>query len=57
LEELGVEGEIILKLILQEIGWKGVAWIDMAQDREEFGLCNHGGESLGSEQYGKLWTI
>lgn len=35
MEELGVEGEIILKLILQEIGWKGVAWIDMAQDREK----------------------
>jgi len=35
LEELGVDGEIILKLILQEIGWKGVAWNDMAQDREK----------------------
>jgi len=34
LEELGVDGEIILKFVLQEIGWKGVAWIDMAQDRE-----------------------
>jgi len=35
LEELGVEGEIILKLILHEIVWKGVAWIDIAQDREK----------------------
>jgi hypothetical protein len=34
LEKSGVEGEIILKLILQEIGWKGVAWTDMAHDRE-----------------------
>jgi hypothetical protein len=35
LEELGVEGEIILKLILQEIGCRGVVRIDMAQDMEK----------------------
>ena len=35
MEELCVEGDTILKFILQEIGCKGVDWIDMAQDRDK----------------------
>jgi hypothetical protein len=46
LEELGVEGEVILNLILQEIVWEGVAWIDMAQDREKSGASVNTVENL-----------
>jgi len=33
LEDLGVDGRIILELI-RKTGWKGVDWIHLAQDRE-----------------------
>jgi hypothetical protein len=36
LEDLGVDGRIILKWILKEVGWEGVDWIDMAQDRDRW---------------------
>jgi hypothetical protein len=32
LEDLGIDGRILLKLILK-IVWEGVDWIHMAQDR------------------------
>jgi hypothetical protein len=36
-----------IKIYLREIGWDGVGWIDLAQDRDQ-GSCEHGDESSGS---------
>jgi hypothetical protein len=37
LEDPGVDGRIILKWMdVQEVGWDGVAWIDMAHDRDRW---------------------
>jgi len=33
LSDLGVDGRIILKTGLQELGWEGMDWIDVVQDR------------------------
>jgi hypothetical protein len=33
LEDLGVDGRIILRG-LKEMGWGGMGWIDLAQDRK-----------------------
>jgi hypothetical protein len=38
LEDLDVGGRITLKWILREIGWGGMDWIDLAQDRISGGL-------------------
>jgi hypothetical protein len=35
-EDQYVGGWAILKWILREIGWDGVDWIDMAQDRDQW---------------------
>jgi hypothetical protein len=35
LEDPGVDGRIIL-MALQEVGWGGMDWIDMAQDRDRW---------------------
>jgi hypothetical protein len=35
LEDLGVDGRIILELI-RKTGWKGVDWIHVAQDRDQW---------------------
>jgi hypothetical protein len=35
-EDKDVGGWTILKLILREIGWDGVDWTDMAQDRDQW---------------------
>jgi hypothetical protein len=37
-----------IKMCLREIGWDGMDWIDLAQDRD------HGNESLGSI---KCWEV
>jgi hypothetical protein len=39
------------KMNLREIGWGGMDWIDLAQDR---GSCKHGNEPSGSI---KFWEI
>jgi hypothetical protein len=40
---------------LREIGWDGVDWIDMAQDRDQWGgLCEHDIEPSGSI---KCWEV
>jgi hypothetical protein len=36
LEDPGVDGRIILKIAVQEVGWGGMDWIDMAQDRDRW---------------------
>jgi len=34
LEDLGVDKRIILKMDIQQVGWGGMDWIDMAQERD-----------------------
>jgi hypothetical protein len=37
---------------LREIGWNGVDWIHMSQDRDQWrALCEHGIEPSGSIKY------
>jgi hypothetical protein len=36
LEDLRVDGRIILKMDLQEVGWVDMDWIDLAQDRDKW---------------------
>jgi hypothetical protein len=36
LEDPGVDGMIIMKMDLQEVGWGAMDWIDMAQDRDRW---------------------
>jgi hypothetical protein len=35
-EDQDIYGWIILKWILREIGWGGMDWIDLAQDRDQW---------------------
>jgi hypothetical protein len=40
-EDIGSDGKIMLKWILGEIGWEGVDWMHLAQDRDQWqGLVN-----------------
>ena len=34
LEDLGLDGRINTKTDLQEVGWVGTDWIDLAEDRD-----------------------
>jgi hypothetical protein len=44
-----------IKIDLREIGWDGVYWIDLVQDRVPMeGSCEHGDESSGSI---KCWEV
>jgi hypothetical protein len=36
LEDLGLDGKVILRFILKEIGWEGMNWIDLAKDRDKW---------------------
>jgi hypothetical protein len=33
LEDLGVDGNVMLNMDLQEVGWGGMDWIDLTHDR------------------------
>jgi hypothetical protein len=35
-EDPGVDGRIILEWVLREIGWKGVDWMHLARDRDQW---------------------
>jgi hypothetical protein len=35
-EYLGVDGRIIIRMILREIAWEDVDWIHLAQDRDQW---------------------
>jgi hypothetical protein len=37
-----------VKMDLREIGWGGMDWIDLAQDRTSRGSCEHGNEPSGA---------
>jgi hypothetical protein len=44
-----------IQINLREIGWCGMYWIDLAQDREPVeGSCQYGNESSGSIKYWKI---
>jgi hypothetical protein len=44
-----------MKMDLREIGWGGVDWINLAQDRDQWGgSCEHGNEPSGCI---KCWKI
>jgi hypothetical protein len=44
-----------IKMDLREIGWDGMDWIDLAQDRlPEESSCEHGNEPSGSI---KCWEV
>jgi hypothetical protein len=36
LEDLGIDRRIILEWILRDIGWEGVEWIHLGQDRDQW---------------------
>jgi len=36
LEYLGVDGRINIKIYLHKVGWGGMDWIDLAQDRDRW---------------------
>jgi hypothetical protein len=38
-----------IKIVVGDIEWGGMDWIDLAQDRDQWrGFCEHGNETLGS---------
>jgi hypothetical protein len=44
-----------IKMALREIGWDGIDWIDLAQDRDQWRtLFEHGNEPSGSI---KCWEV
>jgi hypothetical protein len=44
-----------IKMDLREIGWGGMYWIDLAQDRNPVeGSCEHGNEPSGFIKVGKF---
>jgi hypothetical protein len=44
-----------IKINLREIGWDGMDWIDLAQDRDQLeGSCEDGNEPLGAIKY---WEV
>jgi hypothetical protein len=36
LEDLGIDGRIILKLTFSTVGWGSTDWIDLVQDRDRW---------------------
>jgi hypothetical protein len=42
-----------IKMDLQEIGWGGMVWINLAQERDQWMTCEHG-EPSG---YIKCWEV
>jgi hypothetical protein len=44
-----------IKMNLREIGWDGMDWIDLTQERDQWrGSCEHGNKSSGSI---KCWEV
>jgi len=39
LEDLGVDGRIILRWIFKVQDWEGMDWIDVAQDKDQLASC------------------
>jgi hypothetical protein len=43
-----------IKMDLREVGWGGVDWIHLAQDRQVAGSCVYGDEPSGSIKCGEF---
>jgi hypothetical protein len=43
-----------IKIDVREIGWDGMDWIDLAEDRDQWRACEHSNEPLGSI---KCWEV
>jgi hypothetical protein len=43
-----------IKMNLRDIGWDGMDWIDLAQNRDHWKIYEHGNEPSGSI---KCWEI
>jgi hypothetical protein len=43
-----------IKTDLQEVGWGGIDWIAVAQDREKAGACEYSNEPSGSIKCGEF---
>jgi hypothetical protein len=41
-------GEGNIRMVLREAEWKGVDWIHLAQDRNQWQACKHGNEPSAS---------
>jgi len=55
LEDQGIDGRKNIKMDLQEVGWWGIDWIDLAQDRDKcWGTCECGKELSGSIKFGEF---
>jgi len=39
-----------IKVDLQEVGWEGIDWIDLAQDSDVAGTCKCGDATSGSRK-------
>jgi hypothetical protein len=49
LENLGVDGKLILECIVRKIGWEVVDWITLAEVRDQWrGPCEHSNEPADS---------
>jgi hypothetical protein len=54
-EETGRRWEDNIKIDLQEVGWRGMDWIDLAEDRDRWGdTCECGDEPSDSIKCGEL---
>ena len=51
-EDLSVDGRIILKWIFKKLDWRGMEWIDLAQDTD--GSCECCNEASGSIKCGEF---
>jgi hypothetical protein len=43
-----------IKMDLREMGWGGMDWLDLAQDRDQWNACVYGNEPSGSI---KCWDV
>jgi hypothetical protein len=53
LQDLGIDGRTILEWLM-EMGWEGVDWIHLPQDRLLVGCYEYSNENSGSIRGGKF---
>jgi hypothetical protein len=47
-KDIGIDGRNNIRIDLKETGWECVAWLHLAQDRDQLHTCEHGNEPSGS---------